>query len=193
MYDYSLFESFLGLSIGLIIVLALFGIAIAVLYVIGLWKLFKKAGKNGWEAIIPFYSTYVLVEISGLNWWYFLIAISGTICNILHIDGISYVTSIASMVVMAFCYYNIAKKMHQSPVGYAVAGAFVSGIVAMIFGFSSKYTWDNNVKVSPNGPIGDDNKDNSSNSSTQVKYCLGCGQKLNDNSSFCTNCGKKVE
>ena len=45
-------------------------IVLLVLYFIGLWKLFQKAGKNGWEAIVPFYNTWVLVEISGLAWWY---------------------------------------------------------------------------------------------------------------------------
>lgn len=65
-----------SLILGGSIFILLLVIALYVVYVIGLWKLFKKAGKQGWEAIIPFYNTYVLVEISGLNWWYFLIAIS---------------------------------------------------------------------------------------------------------------------
>ena len=110
MSDYDMFSSLLGLSLGLILFVSIIVLAIIVLYVIGTWKLFKKAGKQGWEALIPFYSTYVLVEISGLNWWYFLIAISGTIVNILDIDGLSTVTLLASRIVNAFCFYNIAKK-----------------------------------------------------------------------------------
>jgi signal peptidase I len=36
----------------------------------GYWKLFKKAGWHGWEVLIPFYSTYVMLKISGRpSWW----------------------------------------------------------------------------------------------------------------------------
>ncbi|MCO5947325.1 signal peptidase I [Mucilaginibacter flavidus] len=36
----------------------------------GYWKLFKKAGWQGWEALIPFYATYVMLKISGRPaWW----------------------------------------------------------------------------------------------------------------------------
>jgi signal peptidase I len=36
----------------------------------GYWKLFRKAGWQGWEALVPFYSTYVMLKISGRPaWW----------------------------------------------------------------------------------------------------------------------------
>ena len=187
-----------GLSVGMLIflgIIMIIALIFCIFWIIGLWKLFKKAGKGGWEAIVPFYSTYVLVQISGLNWWYFLIAISGTIVTTLDINGLDYLCDIASIVVNAFCFYNIAKKMHQSPTGYAVAGAFVSPIVAMILGLSSKYQFDNSVSVSPNGPIGD-NKEVSNNNSVDYmnsKYCRNCGQKMDDGVNFCKNCGTKSE
>lgn len=59
---------FIAMLLGGSVFILLLVIALYAVYVIGLWKLFKKAGKQGWEAIIPFYNTYVLVEISGLNW-----------------------------------------------------------------------------------------------------------------------------
>ena len=157
-------------------------------------EIFKKAGKDGWEAIIPFYSTYVLVEIAGLNWWYFLIAISGTIVSILGLENLTLLTSLASMAVNFFVFYNIAKKMHKQPVGIAIAGTLVSGIMIPVLGLSKNYQYDSSVAVSPNGPIGDNNS-SSSNTSTSVpeRFCLGCGQKLKPNSLFCENCGKKVD
>ena len=84
---------FMAMLLGGSVFILLLVIALYAVYVIGLWKLFKKAGKQGWEAIIPFYNTYVLVEISGLNWWYFLIAISGTILGMLKINGLDYVAN----------------------------------------------------------------------------------------------------
>ncbi len=38
---------------------------ISLLFIISLWKIFKKAGRNGWEAIVPIYNLYVLLEIGG--------------------------------------------------------------------------------------------------------------------------------
>ena len=181
----NIFAVILGGSIIVLLLLLVF----YVFYVIGLWKLFEKAGKEGWKAIIPFYNTFVLVEISGLNWWYFLIAISGTICSILGIDGLNYICNLASLAVNFFIFYNLAKKMKQQPIGFAVASIFVAPIITMVLGFSSKYTYDKNIVVSPNGLIGDTNNENTS----EEKYCLGCGVKLKPGVKFCDNCGKKVD
>jgi hypothetical protein len=42
----------------------------AVIAIIGMWKVFVKAGKPGWAAIVPIYNAYVLFEISGKpGWW----------------------------------------------------------------------------------------------------------------------------
>ena len=93
----------------------LIAIVALVVVIIGEVKLFKKAGKPGWAAIVPFYSTFVFVEIAGLNWWYFLIAISGTIFNFLGIKGLSPLTWIASAVVNFFIFYNLGKKFQKNP------------------------------------------------------------------------------
>ncbi|MGM9881947.1 MAG: DUF5684 domain-containing protein [Bacilli bacterium] len=193
MTNENIITAILGGSIILILIFAAITITIGVLYIIGLWKLFKKAGKNGWEALIPFYNTYVLIEIAGLNWWYFLIAISGTIFSILDIKVLNYITNIASLVVNFFVFYNIAKKMRKSPVGFGVVGIFVAPILIMILGMSKDYQYDNSVVVSPNGPIGDEKNNNTNQNTTPERYCLGCGQKLNSNDQYCQNCGKKVE
>lgn len=177
-------------SIGLIVFFGIIAIAFYVVYVIALAKLFKKAGEDGWKAIIPFYNVFVLIQIAGLNWWYFLIAISGTICTIAKIDGLNYICNLAGMAVNFFAFYNIAKKMKQQPVGYGVAGALVAPIITMILGFSDKYTFDPSVQVSPNGPIGDTKE---STSNEPEKYCLGCGCKLKAGTKFCEKCGKEVQ
>jgi hypothetical protein len=40
------------------------------LALIGMWKMFSKAGRPGWAAIIPVYNLWVLFEISGKpGWW----------------------------------------------------------------------------------------------------------------------------
>ena len=47
-------------------------LALTVLGVIALWKIFEKAGEPGWAAIIPFYNLYVLFKITWGNGWKFL-------------------------------------------------------------------------------------------------------------------------
>ncbi|HMJ69070.1 MAG TPA: signal peptidase I [Cyclobacteriaceae bacterium] len=47
---------------------------LAALYIIpqliGLWKLFEKAGRKGWEAIIPFYNLVIMLKIVNRPWWW---------------------------------------------------------------------------------------------------------------------------
>lgn len=61
---------------------ALFGIMfipaliIGFISLIGMWKVFTKAGKPGWAVIIPIYNVIVLLEIIGKPvWWLLLLLI----------------------------------------------------------------------------------------------------------------------
>ena len=46
---------------------------LSVLLIVALWLIFQKAGEPGWAAIIPFYNSYVLMRIVGVNPWLFLL------------------------------------------------------------------------------------------------------------------------
>ena len=37
------------------------------------WKIYEKAGKPGWAAIIPIYNIYVMTKIIGRPWWWLLL------------------------------------------------------------------------------------------------------------------------
>jgi hypothetical protein len=51
-------------------------LAISVLVLAGWWKVFVKAGKPGWAAIVPIYNLVVLLEIVGKPiWWIILFLI----------------------------------------------------------------------------------------------------------------------
>ena len=50
--------------------------AVVLLIIVGLWKMFTKAGKPGWASIIPIYNLVVLIEITGKPlWWIVLLFI----------------------------------------------------------------------------------------------------------------------
>ena len=74
MYDYSYYSydypSYSGSSGGILAALAgvglavwIVGMAISVLMIISMWMIFKKNGKAGWIAIIPFYNMWTFFEI----------------------------------------------------------------------------------------------------------------------------------
>tara|TARA_R110001583_G_scaffold114876_6_gene265396 strand:- start:7407 stop:8948 length:1542 start_codon:yes stop_codon:yes gene_type:complete len=54
----------------------IFFLLIQVIHFIGTWKLYKKAGRKSWEAIIPIYNAIVLMKIINRpTWWVFLLFI----------------------------------------------------------------------------------------------------------------------
>ena len=55
-------------------------IALSVLILVARWKVFKKAGVNGWESLIPVHSDVVELQLGGVStaiWFLNLIAICG--------------------------------------------------------------------------------------------------------------------
>lgn len=48
-------------------------LAVAVFMIICMWKIFVKAGRPGWAAIVPIYNLVVLMEIVGRPAWWVLL------------------------------------------------------------------------------------------------------------------------
>ncbi len=48
-----------------IILYMLFIFVVAVFFIVCMWKIFEKAGVEGWKSIIPIYNTWKLNEIAG--------------------------------------------------------------------------------------------------------------------------------
>jgi hypothetical protein len=45
-------------------------LAVLVLSIAGMWKVFTKAGKPGWASIVPVYNIIILLEIAGKPLWW---------------------------------------------------------------------------------------------------------------------------
>lgn len=153
MLDYS--EEFINyitiFTIVIILFLLICCIGYLIFYFIGMFKLYKKSGKGGWECFIPFYSTFVLTEISGLNWWWFLIAECGSLVILVYdSSSITGILSLASLLARINIYYNLSKKYHKDT-AWIVLTVFFGGIVIPVLGYSSKDVYDYNIKVSKNG------------------------------------------
>lgn len=186
---------------GLIIFFLLVLVAVSIFEIIATWKFFQKCGKNGWEAIIPIYNSWIKVEIAGLNWWWFLLLIFSVIVQLSGSDDYKILISIIPLFANFVCNYNLAKKFHQDT-GFAILMTLFSWVIIPIMAFSNKYQYDDSVVVSKNGIFKDDNYvDNSfsnnmnassnENDNFTGSYCINCGTKLNENDNFCPNCGKE--
>ncbi len=97
-----------------------FYIAILVISLVAMWKIFQKAGKPGWHSIIPFLNMYDLMEMSGYNGWLFLLMF----------------VPIANIVMMILMYIGLAKKFGKSG-GFAVGLIFIPVIFECILAFGS--------------------------------------------------------
>lgn len=67
-------------------------LAIFVFYVACMWRIFEKAGKPGWLSIIPIVNLFMLVEIAGKEWWWFVllfIPVVNFFASIIIIHGVS--------------------------------------------------------------------------------------------------------
>ena len=60
-------------------IMSLAAVIISILYIIELWKVYKKCNKPGWAAIVPIYNVWVFLEIAGLPGWLVLIPVANII------------------------------------------------------------------------------------------------------------------
>ena len=68
-----------GIGAGMIIL----WLAIMIFVIVCMWKVFVKAGKPGWAAIVPIYNAWVLLEIGGEEGWKILLAFIPIVGSIL--------------------------------------------------------------------------------------------------------------
>ncbi len=51
----------------------IFFIIVQVIHFLGTWKLYKKAGRQAWEALVPVYNAFVLMKIINRPWWWVIL------------------------------------------------------------------------------------------------------------------------
>ena len=179
-------------------------IAFLIVYIFGLIKLYQKAGKSGWEAIVPFYNSWILVEISGLTWWWFLIVIASSIVQLLDLDELILMASLAGFFGRFCCYYNLSKKFHKD-ISLAILMTFFPFVMIPIVGFSDSYQFDHSVNVDDVWPFNNTKKQlNQSDSITSDAnassilnesnhFCPNCGCAVSEQNTFCKKCGTKLK
>ncbi len=100
-------------------------VAVLVVTIIGMWKVFEKAGYAGWKSIIPFYNMYILTEISGQNGWLFLL---------------SFIPFVGSLIWSIMVSVKMAPAFGKST-AFAIGLIFLTPIFYCILGFgNAQYT-----------------------------------------------------
>jgi len=99
---------------------------IAVIVIISLWKIFEKAGVEGWKSLIPFYNMWVLAEIVGKPGWLGLLAVAFAF--------IPTIGSLLSAIIFFYLYYLLSKSFGKSAL-FALGLVFLGFIFFPILGF----------------------------------------------------------
>jgi len=106
--------------------------AFVVIAIVGIWKVFVKAGQPGWAILVPLYNVYILLKIAGRPGWWLLLMI----------------IPLVNIVIAALVAIDIAKAFGQS----AAFGIFLlfllSGIGYLVLGFGD-YKYVGPAKAAP--------------------------------------------
>ncbi|MBC8054312.1 MAG: signal peptidase I [Sphingobacteriaceae bacterium] len=101
----------LGLNISILLIL--------IGYHVGLWKLFIKAGRPGWEALVPVYSFYIMLKLSGRPIWWMVL----------------YFIPVINVIVYISILIDFAKSYGKFGFGEHVASIAVPFIAYPVWGF----------------------------------------------------------
>ena len=120
----------LGVLLALIAAFGMILLAGYVVCLIGMWKVFTKAGQPGWAVLIPIYNVIVLLRVAGLPWyWVFALFL-----QIIPIIGL-----LAIVVLAVMCLHRISTRFGQG-VGFTIGLTLLFPIFWLILGFGdSKY------------------------------------------------------
>jgi hypothetical protein len=73
MHDYNSGVGGVAMLSGLIMSFLWFLLLVIIFFVACHWRIYTKAGRPGWAAIVPIYSYIVLLDIAGKPWWWLLL------------------------------------------------------------------------------------------------------------------------
>lgn len=145
-YDYDLYDygavSMQPQSGAPLVILMIILLLLSILLIVSMWKIYKKAGKPGWAAIVPVYNIIVLLEIAELPLWYIAL----------------FLVPFANIYAMFKIYIELAHKFGKST-GFGVASVFFSVICFPILAFNKNIVYKNASVVENNVESANDQND----------------------------------
>jgi len=104
--------------------------AVIVLIIAGMWKMFVKAGQQGWLSIIPILNTYVIIKLAGREGWWILL----------------FLIPCVNIVVAIIVYMDLAQKFGKSA-AYGLGLIFLPFIFIPVLGFGDAEFIGDKTKV----------------------------------------------
>ena len=189
-------------------------LTIAILTIIGQWKVLKKGGQPGWAALIPFYNQYCLCKVSGVNpWWVLIAAVGPLVLALIPVLG-ELAGAVISIYFVIILNVSLARSFNKSD-GYAAGLILLAPIFFLLLGREKEVyagpkpmhdiVFDDWFKQNKN--TNNANNANSTVTNTEVnnnvqeaqvsednqsRFCPNCGAKIEGDSKFCASCGKEV-
>lgn len=125
----------LGAFLGIFLII---GLVVGIIQLVGMWKVFTKAGEKGWKCLIPIYNLVTLFRVSGLSPW----IIFGYLAGI-----IPFVGWIICLGITIYQCNSLAKAFGKD-VGYTVGLVLIPVIFYPILGFGkAEYVGKGNVST----------------------------------------------
>jgi len=166
----------LAMIVGLFMAIMVFALIIAVIMIIAQWKIYTKAGKPGWAAIVPIYSQIVLLEICDIPTWQVLF----------------YFIPIANVYIYFVSQIELAKKFGKTA-GYGVAMVFFGVILLPVLAFGhSQYQGSGTNTNNGENPFPNQPQQTQGAGTNTPAFCSQCGSQIVSGSTFCANCGKQL-
>jgi hypothetical protein len=94
-------------------------LVVALLGIAGLWRMFAKAGRPGWGAIIPIFNLYLFVRMAGRPGWWIVL----------------YLVPLVNIVIHAIVCLDVARNFGKSKAFGIIALWLLSVIGIVILGF----------------------------------------------------------
>lgn len=143
----------------------IFYLVVVIAIVAGCWKVFTKAGRPGWAAIVPFYNFYVLLEIAGRpGWWLVFYVLAFFVFFIPPVSGL------ILLVVGIIVGIDVARKFGKGT-GFGIGLGILPYVFYPILGWGGAQYQDAGASGAAGG------------------YCAHCGTALTPGDVFCANCG----
>lgn len=210
-----------GVILGVLGILLIPILIVVVLMIVTNFKIYKKAGEEGWKCLIPYYNTWTECKFLGINtnWVWILI---GSSFVFVFLDGLLDTTIFSYLSYIVTFYFQVLRSISMAQsfgkdTGYGVGILFLQVVFLPMLAFGkSEYVGPRpmNDFIFKNG----NNTTPAANPAPQTgaaaveneilnatpnaapaqpaapaeRFCTGCGAKLEDGTNFCTSCGTKL-
>lgn len=123
--DLEVFKAAAGLALGTIIAIIVLALIFTIYMIIVTWKIFEKAGEEGWKSLVPIYNIYTMVKIVKQP----------------PIMTIGFLIPFVNIFFGLYLLYKLCHAFGQKDAGFIIGMIFFSPIFLSVLAFGKKYQY----------------------------------------------------